>query len=570
MKKLDYKRIQEIEMSATKKLLKYISKEMQDENILDKLEFYYPDFGEYKHRLAFNVWISIDFIGPDGKTFIEKFLKEKSSGLTSQEKIILIERNKSKLSLFEVIAIHGEFIEVLDMLQNKIYNLWEPEMNSMISTGDFIFGRVGNLLDNMGFIGDINYLPNSIKDIFLEEVLVDFNHLRLKSPLLTISEYLKKYSINLYKIYTNCIYEAIEMDEDITSIVYDELDEFEIYLEIETPTTVINKYISNLLDFFEYYLADEDLTLYDLNKVDLICFFHTAIEDGFIVSQEDLNSYIATFKKYLGFLSNKDSNYKDIYKEMLHISKSRFELMNQLKLVKSPFVIDKELSNAVSNYLNEDAISFIMDYDKFILYILDYHIGLTEKNKYIKRKNLLEINQMLESPNYTNKKSPNQKDFPIIDLFYNLSLKLGLISISDDALLITEKGTNYLRLRDEDKYTLFFQYIWNNDFISIISNIENKKTLKKIKKDMINFLSSLNEDKNYEISTILSKFTGYTKFFLNYYLYLQYLGIIKYSLYPNYEIKVTPLGKVVLNLFEERNHKKTKCPVIHLQSYKKS
>ena len=86
MQDLTYKQIQKIDKSATKKLLKYISKEIQDESILDKLEFFYPDFGEQKHTLAFNVWISIDFMGKDGKTFIEKFLEEKIRSINRARK----------------------------------------------------------------------------------------------------------------------------------------------------------------------------------------------------------------------------------------------------------------------------------------------------------------------------------------------------------------------------------------------------------------------------------------------------------------------------------------------------
>ena len=70
MTEFNYKQIQKIDMSATKKLLNYISEEIQDETILDTLEFFYPDFGEQKHSIAFNVWISIDFMGKDGKNFI--------------------------------------------------------------------------------------------------------------------------------------------------------------------------------------------------------------------------------------------------------------------------------------------------------------------------------------------------------------------------------------------------------------------------------------------------------------------------------------------------------------------
>ncbi|WP_353092974.1 hypothetical protein [Tissierella praeacuta] len=570
MQSLTYKQIQKIDKSATKKLLKYISEEIQYETILDTLEFFYPDFGEQKYTIAFNVWISIDFIGKNGKTFIEKFLEEKSSPLTSQEREILVQRNKSNVSLFEVIDTNEKFIEVRDLLQNKDYSLLEPDLASSMSIGDFAFGRIGNLLGHFTFIGDISYLPECVKPLFLEEVFFDFNHLRLEIPTLTIKDYLKKHSINLYKIYTNCILEAIEMEEDIVSVFYDELDEFEAYLKLKLPKVVVKKYIANLMDFFEYYLADEDLTLSDIDQIDFHDFFKTAIEDGFIISQDDLNSYIATFKNYLGFLSNKNSDYKDIYKEVLDISKDRFDFINQLKLIKSPFTIDRDLANIVSGFLNEDAISLIMDYDKFILYILDRPLDLTKKNKYIRRKNLLEINQMLELSNYVDKSSPNQRDFPIIHIFYKLSLTLGLLSVDDDSLAINNKGNNYLRLRDEDKYSILYKYIMSNEFISEICNMENSKTLDKSKKDLMNLLSSLNENVNYELSSILPNFSKNFKFFFASYIYLQYLGIIKCNLYPNYKLKVTPLGKIILDFIESINTKKHECSVINLELFRKS
>lgn len=570
MTEFNYKQIQKIDMSATKKLLNYISEEIQDETILDTLEFFYPDFGEQKHSIAFNVWISIDFIGKDGKTFIEKFLKEKSNKLTPQEKEVLYERNRSNISLFEILDTKGEFIEVADLFENKTYTIWEPDLVSNISVGDLALARVGNLLGHITFIGDISFLPSSIKSTFLEEVFIDFNRIRLSSTNLTMNKYLKKHSINLYRIYTNCIFKAMEMDEDILSILYDEIDEFESYLSLKTSKTMIKKYVANLIDFFEYYLADEDLTLYDLDQIDLNFFFTEAINDGFIMSQEDLNSYISTFKNYLRFLSIKSIDYKEAYKELLSISESRFDFIDKFKMIKSPFVIDRELSNTLSDFLNEDSISLVMDYDKFILYMLDRPLELTEKNKFIKRKNLMEINEILELGNYTDKSSPNQQDFPLIHMFYNFSIYLGLMSIDGNKLLVSNKGSNYLRLRDEDKYTLFFQYIWNNNFISHVSNIKNSSALENIKKNLIKSLSSLKENINYEISNILGFFTNYPGFFFEYHMYLQFLGIIKCNLYPHYEIKLTSLGKIILSFLEVRNNKKHECSIIHLESFKKS
>lgn len=570
MQNLNYNQIQKIEMNATKKLLNYISKETEFEDTLENIEFFYPDFGETKNRIAFNIWISIDFMGEDGKTFIEKFLEEKSKKLTSAEKEILIERNKSNISLFEIIDVEDEFIFLMDLLQNEEHKIWEPELSSMVHPQDIIFGRIGKLLGHLTFIGDINYLPVSTKSIFLEEIFFDFNHLRLEFPNLTMKEYLKKHSINLYKIYTNCMFEAMEMDEDITSTLYDELDEFEAYLHLKTSSPLITKHIGNLIDFFEYYLEDYDLTLYDLDKINLYSFFTEAIQDGFISSHENLNSYISTLKSYLVFLSNMNNEYKEVYKEILNISKSRFDLMKQFASVKAPFKINRNFLSYIYNQLNDDVMSLLMDYDKFILYVLDRPLDLTINNKHIKRKNLLEINNILENTEHLNKKTPNQKDFPLIHMFFNISIHLGLFIIDGNTLTVAKKGSNYLRLRDEEKYTLFFQYIWSNEFIANISESNNKSVIEKFKKELIDLLSSFTPGINYGISLILPTFSTRPEFFFKYHKYLEYLGFLQCSLYPNYEIKVAPLGRLILEFLKSQDETTTKCSVIHLESFRKS
>ena len=87
---------------------------------------------------------------------------------------------------------------------------------------------------------------------------------------MSIEKYLKQHSINVYRIYTQCsIYEVIDMDEDISSILYDELDEFELYLQSHLSRPIIKKHITNLLNIFEYYLMEDELTLFDLDQIDI-------------------------------------------------------------------------------------------------------------------------------------------------------------------------------------------------------------------------------------------------------------------------------------------------------------
>ncbi|MFA5576516.1 MAG: hypothetical protein WCZ27_03050 [Tissierellaceae bacterium] len=570
MENLSYEEMQKIEMSATKKLLKYISEGTHDENILNQLEFYYPDFGEDKHRIAFNIWFSLDFTGKDGKTFIERLFEDKSIRLSAKEKSVLEEQSRSNVSLFEITFIDDETITILDLLLNESYEIWEPELVGALSIGDFIFARIGNLLGMPVFIGDISYLPPSMRDMFMENLLYDFNRERQYMPLLDMKTYLKQRSVNIYKIYTDCIYEAMEMDEDIISTVYDELDEFDSFLQLKNNRIAAKRHLSNLMEFFEYYLADEDLTLYDMDRIDFYSFFKEAIKDGFIISPEDINSYISTFKSYLNFLSNKSPEYREKYWELLDISKKRFKYMKRFSQIESPFRIDRGISQLVSDQLNESAISLIMDYDKFLLYILDSPLQVTKKNKFIGKRKLMEINDILTLSSLVEKRSPSQKDFPLIHMFYLFSLQLGLLSIEEDILSLTKNGNNYLRLKDEDKYSLFFQYIWNSDFIKEILSPKKSIIADKLRNNIEGLLQDLKVNTRYDITELLQKLIVQPTFFFDYYQYLQFLGIIEYRLYPSYELMITSLGKGLMDFLGHVEDRKKPASVVELKTYKEN
>lgn len=568
MSKLNYKNIQAINLDVTKKLLKYITEELQKDEILEEIQLFQDDFIE--HKLAFNIWLSFDFIDKDGYSFIDRFLTENTHSLSLNEQKILEERNKSNVTLFEIVNINNDFIEIIDLFQHKYYTLWEPDLSSALNINDLVFGRVANLLGTNTFIGDINYLPLSARDVFLKEALRDFNNLRKTNASLTIKEYLKTNSIYLYSIYTNCILEIMEMEDDLSSIFYDQLNEFQSYLNVKSTSVDITELLLNLVDFFEYYLIDKDLSLYDFNRIDLNMFFTQAIKDSFILSMEDLNSYISTFKIYIEFLSNKNSIYKETYKDILEISKSRFQIGKLFEDKDIPFKLDIKLCDSLKDYLDDYSLLLTMDFDKIILYILNAPLDLTKKKKHIKRKYLIELNNILDFSIDINKKAPNQEDFPIINMFYDFALDLNLVSIENHSLSITPRGSVYLRLRDEEKYSIFLAYIWDEKFISKVVNIDDIDLVKEYKNNLFHFLSSLKENVYYRVADILPSDLTDKNFFSNYYPYLQYIKIIEYNLYPKYEIRITPLGKAIINYLQAKNIDGNKSSVISLDYFKKT
>lgn len=557
MNKIDYEKIQTIQENTIKKLINYINESIKYDRTLDSIEFYYPDFDEKKAKLAFNVWISTDYRTDSGKSFIELMLDEKSNQLSSLEKSILIERNKSFISLFEINNIDGDYVYVKDLLTGNEHVLWEPAISSILNPLDLIFGRIGKIIDYVGFIGNISFLPPSIKDEFIGEIFVDYNRTRFKYPELTIDKYLKLFSVNVYRIYTECIYEAIDLevdeDKDIASILYDELDEFEYYLQAHMPKSEMRKHITNLINLFEHYLVEYGLCLHDIDEKKVEELIDEAIKDGLISSQHELSSYISTLKKYYGYLKSTDKNYRKIYEKILEISKNRFLYIDTTRGFKTNFNINRNISNNISHAINENAFDFIMDYEKFLLYLISNPLEITKKKQNIKRKNLLELNRIMENEETITKKAPNQNDFTMLDFFYNFSIDNNLAEIDEHALSPTTIGQQFLRLADEEKYSLLIQYILSDEFLKFISKDSDIEIAKDTRKKLIEILDNLKEGvyhryNNFDSLDIVSM--EYTIKFLK---YMKLMGLVEYTYYPALSFTVTPLGKLIFNILLNKN-----------------
>lgn len=568
MDKSTYKKIQKINLAVTKKLLEYISKEMQKPSVIEELRFLHEDF--FTHNIAFDLWLSFDFLDSNGDSFIESYLDKYRDSLKSNEIEVLQARNNSNISLFEIIKIEDGYLLLKNLLENTEERVWEEDLAEVVSTGDLIFSRTANLLGLNTFVGSISYLPQSVRDAFIREVFLDFNSLRESSPNLNMHLYLKNHSINLYTIYTNAVFEAMELEYDVSSVFFDEIEEFQDYLNVKKKNINSDIVVSNLIELFEYYLGDEDLSLYDIDQVDLDLFFYSSINDGFIMSNEVLNSYIYTLKVYIRFLNNKNKKYKNAYNSILDISDNRFQLMNLLSQVKVPFKINEKFCNAIKGEFNDFYSTPIIDFDKFILYMINNPIALTAKTKNIKRVHLIEINNLLDISEEVNKKAPNQSDFPLIDLYYNISIFLGLCEIKSNKLYITSKGTNFLKLRDEEKFTIFFEYIWSKDFVNTLDSIEGEKTFGKYKKDLLEFLSSMEKNQAYEMLEVFPKASIDSEFFFHYYQYLKLMGIIDFSLYPSYEISITGLGKTIVDYLLSKNKASPKGTIIEINSLRET
>jgi len=572
MSKLDYEEIQSIQENTIKKLINYINEAIKNDRDLDSIEFYYPDFDENKTRLAFNVWVSTDYRNSSGKSFIEMMLDEESNQLSSLEKSILIERNKSFISLFEIQEVDGKYVNVKDLFTGKEHSLLEPNISSILKPSDLVFGRIGKIIEYKEFIGNISFLPPSIKDEFMERIFVDYNRTRFKHPELTIDRYLKLFSINVYKIYTESIYDAIEKElengDDLTSLLYDEIDNFELYLENHVSRSELKTHITNLINLFEQYVLEEDGTLEDLAKLDLDELLNKAISDGLISSQKELSSYISTLKEYFKYLKNMDPSFRKSYEKILEISKNRFLYIYNNQNIQQDFNINQTISHGISNAISDKAFDFIMDYEKFLLYLISNPVSLTKKKKHINRKTLLELNNIMELKEDVVKNAPNQEDFTLINLFYHFSLAYNLAEINKCKMSITKKGHAFLRLTDEEKFTLFIQYLLSDEFIRHIDEKSDVNLAISTRSNLFKLLYTFKEGVYYKYSDFDFHNLGSIKYVFTYLKHMRFMGLVEYSYYP-LSFSITPLGEILFNILLDKNKKsKDRGKVIYLYQSK--
>ena len=555
-----------IEFDLTKKLFNYIYDNINLNKVIEELDKEYSYFYDTENNLAFNIWLSLDYIHKDGKTFTEKFLEEKSHSLSKKEKKILEERKDSYVSIFEIMECDKKHIRVRDVLTEKEFSLLEPDLLSVVKKGEYVFSRIGKTLDHYAFIGDINYLPHSSKYDFMQDILRDFNLTILEYEGLTMKDYLKRFGLNLYKIYDKIMFYITDSEDELSFYRLDELDnfdEFENYLSLKTDETDTAAHLNNLSNIIESYLIEKDKTIEDLPYIDLDSFFIETIEEGLIGVIKELLSYIKTLKLYFQFLNRKDNSFIEQSEAISNISKNPFKYIQQLNSYEKNLIIDKNLSYFISNILNYDALKMLTDFDVFLIYTEGNLMDLTLKKSLIKRKHLLEINNHLEGRSNIDSKSPNQKDFININFFYYLALELELLTIDSNKLYFNKKAMDYLLLDDEDKYLILFKYLESEDFLSNVLNL-NKGFSKKEKDIFLNRSSSMNTLKKYsfEYFSLEDK-----KLFFSYAKYLKLLGIVDYNEAQDDSIKITSFGKKLSKYILKNRNSSSKDNLINLSDY---
>jgi len=139
-----------------------------------------------------------------------------------------------------------------------------------------------------------------------------------------------------------------------------------------------------------------------------------------------------------------------------------------------------------------------------------------------------------------------------------------LVKIVGYKLAITKRGHVFLRLSDEEKLTLFIQYLLSNKILEFMVSDSDKNLAIHTRNNLLNLLYTLKEGMDYEYSQLDFSSLGPVRYVFNYLKYMELIGLVEFNRYPP-GFTLTHLGKVVFNILQDKNKElDSKGKVIYL------
>jgi hypothetical protein len=484
-KRVSHEKAIKIQESATRKLMDYIYSYIRSEKFKNKnIPFSFEGSSEKDTAITFNVWFSLDYIVDKGKNFTELFLEDCKDKLTENEKEILKERNKTYISLYEVEEIKGKNLVLTDIFTQERKTVYQEKIADMGIYNSIIVGRIGNVLGYNKLIGIIHFISIINKEYLYNTILYDYEVEKNNNPdIRDIKDYLRKFSNRVYYFLNNALDEKNE-DQLMSIKSENQIKGFSEYLlENNLTEKTVNKHIRNLVNFYYYYLPTTKYSLEDITETIINNFLIDAIFDNYISSKSEISSYITTFKKYGKYLYKTGKINEEEYNKIIGLSSNKNEYFLKLDYldngfseeysinelfsdipeeVKNRLEYDNCLKNIIEQYNTKEKSSIIDDFQTYMNYILTNKVKVTNINKYIGRKHVIALNELMNNKEENITKSVNQNNIPLLHLFYHFGIYYSLLIVDEKGIYVDEaKLAEYEELETSEKLALFIDYIWN-------------------------------------------------------------------------------------------------------------
>lgn len=555
---MDHDKLQELENLATEKLIDYINNDGRASKLFQENYEEYEFLDMERSHIPFNLWLCCDYRDQSGRGFVHRLI-EADRNIPPIQREILLGKAESFVTILEIKDFYEPYAVAFDVLNHTEYRLLEPRVSVILKKGDYLLARVGKVLSSVRMLGEVNFIPRSALPYLLREVIRRYNDTDVTRG--DMKSFLKTNSLFLYESYYHTAYENHEPDEGDMLPIYDEMDEFEEYLSLKSSQEGIERHLSNLIELYEYELADNGASLKDLNKVNLKEMLQDMISEKFITTPLMLSSYFSTLREYLGFLAKNDKTYRRSLAELQSLSQERFryvkEILRQNRLSQG----DPLLSIRLREIDYKPTNTYLDDFDRFLLYVYETPVGLAENRRTIKRKDLNGLSRFLEGEYPMLSSRRGSTGVTILDFFSKMGVDLKLLRVKEGQLVVTSRTDEYLGLSREDKLTMHLKCFWKSGFIRGVLGV-SLADARRIKKAYLQ-ITRPTTSSMYELLELSEAEEDHAAHFVR---LLNYMGIVDQRGWGENFVQ-TPIGRLARAHFLEWD-RPTRDKVIHLKQYK--
>jgi len=557
MNKSDIANINILQNIVTKKLVSFINEDPSINNIFLQIKNTYPFIVDDNYSLPYIMWLCCDYRDENNLSFVDKLIA-KDKTLSHDEISILKGKKESYVSVFRIKSIKKNTIVVYDCVLKRSYDLNEEFDFDVIKNGDYLLARVGDVLHEKQFLGEIDFVNKGTLNSILRMVLKDYNGKNATHSNTSLYEYLKNESLSIYFYYQTASIEYMDsMDHELLPF-YGELENFESYLSKTKDEETIASYLRALLEIKDFYLDQNDLSLDVLKSLDLEDFFDRGIKFKLITNIEDFKIYYNAIKEYLIFKSrNTQNGFKQQLEKLLTLSEDSFKYIHQLNDNNSFLNLGFNLSRDINDLVNIEASNYLDDFLTMIYHLIDFdRLELTPAKQYVKLADMENIRSFFQGEYKLFFTRVNQMKVPIFNLFYTLGINMNLFFIDNNNLKLTDEINDYLSVKESNRLWAHLKTLLSDNSISSLLGYDLKKC-----EDFRVLLFKVLSDCPV---LLVDEFYKYEKYgfpiddVMLYIRYLTFMGITSHSFYKG-PVNTTNLGELLLPYIfkqEDQNYSK--------------
>jgi len=196
-------------------------------------------------------WFIFDFMVEEKKTVLELFIEEHQEELETEEKELLLDWSKARISLYEIQAIYDYSLEVKDLLRRLSFNVEgiEVEPEEEIKKGDLLIARLLPVHDHWELSSGAVVSAPELTDILLEVIRDDYRRFYDLESLPSFLEWEEYLTLNGFKLYRL----AEEVNQKIRGFEFDDFA-----LNKEEIEKKLASYLDHILHcFWEIHLREE-------------------------------------------------------------------------------------------------------------------------------------------------------------------------------------------------------------------------------------------------------------------------------------------------------------------------